>query len=96
MHRGRKARFSLKPRTKLMLSHGEPTSHLPADWESIMKGFKLKHGANSPDCYLPSQSYFEAFDEKVKRQASSGDSGTGGESRGRGGTASQNSQSSCT
>ena len=46
-------------------SHGEPTSHLPADWQSIMKGFKQKHGANIPEYYLPSQSYFEAFEEKV-------------------------------
>ena len=30
-----------------------------------MKGFKQKHGANIPEYYLPSQSYFEAFEEKV-------------------------------
>ena len=29
-------------------AHGEPISHLPADWESIVKGFKQKHGANIP------------------------------------------------
>ena len=46
-------------------AHGEPISHLPADWESIMKGYKQKHGANIPEYYLPSQSYFEAFEEKV-------------------------------
>ena len=46
-------------------AHGEPISHVPADWESIMKGFKQKHGANTPEYYFPSQSYFEAFDEKV-------------------------------
>ena len=27
---------------------GEPISHLAADWESIMKGFKLKYGVNIP------------------------------------------------
>ena len=46
-------------------AHGEPISHLPADWESIMKGFKQKHGANIPEYYLPCQSFFEAFEEKV-------------------------------
>ena len=44
-------------------AHGEPISHLPADWESIMKGFKQNHGANTPEHYLPSQSYLEAFEE---------------------------------
>ena len=29
-------------------AHAEPISHLPADWESIMKGFKQKHRANIP------------------------------------------------
>ena len=38
-------------------AHGEPISHVPADWESIMKGFKQKHGANTPEYYFPSQSY---------------------------------------
>ena len=46
-------------------AHGEPISHLPADWESIMKGYKQKHGANIPEYYLPSQSYFEAFEENL-------------------------------
>ena len=46
-------------------AHGEPISHLPAEWRSIMKGFKQKHGANIPEYYLPSQSYYEAFEEKV-------------------------------
>ena len=46
-------------------AHGEPISHLPADWQSIMKSFKQKHGENIPECYLLSQSYCEAFEEKV-------------------------------
>ena len=33
-------------------THGEPISHLPADWESIMRGFKLKHGAGIPEYCL--------------------------------------------
>ena len=44
---------------------GEPISHLPADWESIMKGARQKYGARIPEYYFTSQSYFEAFDEKV-------------------------------
>ena len=47
------------------MAHGEPISHLPADWESIMKGFKQKHGANIPEYHLPHQSYFEGFFEKA-------------------------------
>ena len=81
---GRKARSSVKPRPRVdavARAHGEPISHLSADWESIMKGFKLKHGANIPEYYLPSQSYFEAFErEGQRRQASSGDSCTSGQS----------------
>ena len=46
-------------------ANGEPISHLPADWESIMKGFRQKYGARIPEFYLLSRSYFEAFEEKV-------------------------------
>ena len=34
-------------------AHGEPISHLSADWESIMEGFKQKHGPNIPEYYSP-------------------------------------------
>ena len=66
-------------------AHGEPISHLPADWESIMKGFRQEYGARIPEYYLPSQSYFEAC-EGQRRQASSRDSRTSGQSGRRGDT----------
>ena len=34
-------------------AHGEPIYRLPADWESIMKGFELKYGVNILEYYLP-------------------------------------------
>ena len=42
-------------------AHGEPISHLPADWESIMKGYKQKHGANIPEYYLSQSILLRSF-----------------------------------
>ena len=46
-------------------SHGEPVSMLSSDWESLMTTFKSKYGANIHDTLLPSQSYFEGFEERL-------------------------------
>ena len=46
-------------------SHGEPVSMLCADWESLMVTFKNKYGTHLHDTVLPSQSYYEAFEERL-------------------------------
>ena len=46
-------------------SRGEPVSMLCADWEALMTTFKGKSGAHIHDTLLPSQSYFQGFEERL-------------------------------
>ena len=46
-------------------AHGEPVSRLPEDWDSVMEAFLNKYGKDIPEDRLPSQSYFESFEEKL-------------------------------
>ena len=45
-------------------AHGEPVSRLPGDWEAV-EAFQKKYGRDIPEDRLPSQSYFESFEEKL-------------------------------
>ena len=47
------------------MAHGEPVSRLPEDWDSVMEAFLNKYGKDIPEDRLPSQSYFESFEEKL-------------------------------
>ena len=38
---------------------------LPEDWDSVMEAFLNKYGKDIPEDRLPSQSYFESFEEKL-------------------------------
>ena len=46
-------------------AHREPVSRLPEDWDSIVEAFLNKYGKDIPEDRLPSQSYFESFEEKL-------------------------------
>ena len=45
--------------------HGEPLTMLPEDWTSITAHFKKKVGSDLQDEELPSQFYYEAFQERL-------------------------------
>ena len=46
-------------------AHGEPTTMLQVDWTTLLDRFKEKYGEHLHDNRLPSQSYYEAFEEKL-------------------------------
>ena len=47
-------------------AQGEPVIFLAADWSSLVTQFKQQYGASSHDEKLPSQSYYEAVEERVR------------------------------
>ena len=47
------------------MAHGEPTTMLQVDWTTLLDRFKEKYGEHLHDTRLPSQSYYEAFEEKL-------------------------------
>ena len=46
-------------------AHGEPTTMLQVDWTTLLDRFKEKYGEHLHDNRLPSQSYYESFEEKL-------------------------------
>ena len=46
-------------------AHGQPSQHLTKEWASMMFQFKTQHGLNIQEVKLPSQSYYESFEERL-------------------------------
>ena len=61
-----KAQLEVKTSTEaLQRQHGEPITVLPEDWTSVIVQFKKKYGADLQDEELPSQHYYEDFQERL-------------------------------
>ena len=61
-----KAQLEVKTTTEaLQRQHGEPVTMLPEDWTSVVVQFKKKFGSDLQDEELPSQFYYEEFQERL-------------------------------
>ena len=61
-----RAQAEIKVSTEaLQKQHGEPVAMLPEDWTSVIVQFKTKYGPELQDDELPSQFYYEEFQERL-------------------------------
>ena len=61
-----RAQADIKVTTEaLQKQHGEPVAMLPEDWTSVAVQFKKKFGADFRDEELPSQVYYDDFQERL-------------------------------
>ena len=61
-----RAQADIKVTTEaLQRQHGEPVAMLPEDWTSVVVQFKKKYGSDLQDEELPSQAYYEDFQERL-------------------------------
>ena len=62
------SKVSLEVKTRVdavARAHGQPIQYLTKDWASMLFQFKTQYGLNRHEAKLPSQSYFESFDERL-------------------------------
>ena len=63
-------------------AHGQPIQYLTKDWASMLFQFETQYGLNMHEAKLPSQSYYESFEETTpQRGYRSRNSGSRGELR---------------
>ena len=62
------SKVNLEVKTKVdavARAHGQPIQYLTKDWASMLFQFKTQYGLNTHEAKLPSQSYYESFEERL-------------------------------